>query len=680
MKKNLLIPLFITAFLLFPGISSSNSVPHQSKQFKEALEHEVTVTLKLVQVYVTDTKGNPVADLRKSNFILYDNSKIKKITDFERHILLKPKKAVELKSEEEKPVPVPKITRKFFILIDVSTGRTKGLEKSKKAALHFIETKLQETDEVGVLSFSALKGLNLHSYLTTDHKKIRGLIGKLKVFRYKPQGGITLAGSMAEAERELARIAGKKGEGKIAGQTSRQSGATFSDPESAFRKQTLVKFSNAVKDFAKSIRSIPGYKNIIFFSSGIGNLLYGEDPTFRYTWEEMGKELAASNSPVYTINTGGAEFYQKKWAALGEGSLKMLSEISGGKYLGIIEYYKAVAEELQNITSNYYVLGYYIDEKWDGKYHKIKVEVKRKGCVVHAQAGYFNPKPFKEFSPTEKLIHLIDLAFGEKQYFQEPFNLHSTALSCSDKKDNNLILLSELPLEKMKEKGVTGRKTEVVTFIVDKDNNLVSSIKGELNFSLIPFRRIYYYTILSLSPGTYEGRVVIRNEETGKGAVASTSIVIPEYVDSGIFLHPPLVLIPDKKAHYLKIEKKREKKEAGETLSLNAIYPFISNEHSPLITELEKEASVLLAILRLSIGKTKEPEIKLSSSLIQRSTDKITKLPLAILATETKEKTEIFLIKLKLPELMPGEYTLEITAEGKTAKKGSSVSKTFKVK
>ena len=73
------------------------------------------------------------------------------------------------------------------------------------------------------------------------------------------------------------------------------------------------------------------------------------------------------------------------------GELSGESGVDLGKYFGNIKNYENIMQEIHNTTGSYYVLGYYIDEKWDGRYHKIKVKVKRKGCEVRAQGGFFNP-------------------------------------------------------------------------------------------------------------------------------------------------------------------------------------------------------------------------------------------------------------------------------------------------
>ena len=94
MKVFFLIFLFVFLSGRFPG---ANSEILQNKNQQEELLHEVVVTLKLVQVHVTDKQGNPVTDLNQSDFILYDNGRLQKITEFERHALLQPKEIIQEK-------------------------------------------------------------------------------------------------------------------------------------------------------------------------------------------------------------------------------------------------------------------------------------------------------------------------------------------------------------------------------------------------------------------------------------------------------------------------------------------------------------------------------------------------------------------------------------------------------
>ena len=370
----------MTLFLQ-PGLQELNSGSIQIQIGQEELKHEVTVVLKLVQVYVTDKKGNPVTDLEKSDFILYDNGELQTISDFENHIF-KPEKEVKDTEFDLAQKTPPLLNRKFFFLIDYGRNDLNGLNKSKKVALHFIDTQLQPTDEVGVLSYSRLKGLILHEYLTTDHQKAREAVKKMR--------------GILNLEQEI-------GGSKDPGESYLESGALVEasgagEEEKRSEKAEAREFTIIIKEFTKSLRYIPGNKNIVLFSQGFSSSLINDryDPSFRDLFEDMCKELASSSTPVYAVNT-----YQlfKRVGNLQQGdSLKILSDLSGGKYFPNVEYHESIASSIQNTTGNYYVLGYYISEKLDGKYHELKVKVNRKGCEVYAQGGFFNSKPFTEFS------------------------------------------------------------------------------------------------------------------------------------------------------------------------------------------------------------------------------------------------------------------------------------------
>jgi hypothetical protein len=267
---------------------------------------------------------------------------------------------------------------------------------------------------------------------------------------------------------------------------------------------------------------------------------------------------------------------------------------------------------------------------------------------------------------------------SEKPYFQEPLYFPSIALPCSNKNESNVVLLSKISKQKIKD--VTRQKTEVMTLVFDKENNIVESRRTEIQFSTIPENTIYHYIIGSLDPGEYECRVVIRNLKTGKGAVGSSSVIVPEPLDSGIKLYPPLLLIPDRKAYYLKFSRDRKDKSERPSLSLNTIYPFLSNKFSPVIEILDRGVSKLPAVLRCSSINIPEPEVEFSVHLIQQTTGQKIPLPFSIISSrEEDEQTNIFLIELQLPGLMPGQYSLEIIAEETTTQSKSKAIRTFRI-
>src|SRR5512137_2830633 len=56
-------------------------------QAPKPLQYEVNVVLKLIQVHVTDKKGQPVRDLVREDFTVTDNGQPVALTAFEKHAL-----------------------------------------------------------------------------------------------------------------------------------------------------------------------------------------------------------------------------------------------------------------------------------------------------------------------------------------------------------------------------------------------------------------------------------------------------------------------------------------------------------------------------------------------------------------------------------------------------------------
>ncbi len=649
----------------------------QPYKVQKTLKHEVTVTLKLLQIYITDKKGNPITDLAKSDFILYDNGKLKTITEFEKHLLTLPgEKADEEKPEIDKPIqPVktpdkpPLITRKFLLFFDFAFNDAQGILKAEKAALHFIDTQLHPDDEVCIISYNTFKGLTLHEYFTTEHDKVRGVV---ESFGLKDAGG--------RAQNIIRdNFTEKREEGWIEEKRKILKGFQIDN----YRSQVL-NFSQELKDLAKALRYIPGRKHIILFSSGIANfILYSstsgelrKSANIRNHYEEMCNELAASNSQVYPVNTAGKIVsHFKDRDDMGDYSLRNLAQLSGGIYYDNISSYKEITEQIHNITSSYYVLGYYIEDKWDGKYQKIKIKIKRKGCKVYGQSGYFNPKPFTEFSELEKLFHLIDLALSKRPLLQEPLYFPMITLSFSNKGKSNLVTISQISADIMRD--ISGGNIEVVTLIFDKKNNVVEMQKSLDSASKLAQDNVYFYSYFSLSPGDYDCRVVIRNLETGQGALSSSSITISENFDSGLILDPLLLLVPEKKAQYFE-ESDKNKKES--TLSLSNIYSFDSTQYAPIVDSINKEITRIYAGVRCLTKDNTVSEIQFSAHLLHISSGK--KIPISpfILNQIQELDSQIFLLELPIGELQSGKYSLYLLAEEITTQSKSHVNTTFTIK
>lgn len=659
MKRIIFVCFFflIGKFFLQTGVFEPSAVSAQTKA-KEAqspLQYEVTVTVKLVHVYVTDSKGNSVSDLEIADFVLYDNGKLQAITGFEKHFLAAP----EVKIEETKPSPARDtsslMNRKFIFLFDGERNDLAGIAMSKKAALQFIDERVQPTDEIALLSYSPPKGLILHEYFTSNHLRTRQAIPKIKVPPgISPDGMQSISPDHELMGMELLnqQIMGGHGHAPLPGGTR---GFIF-----------------RLTDLAKAFRHIPGQKNIILFTKGFGREILAPGSFDREFFLTMGKELASADSPVFTVNTAvGSERLKPP-----ETSLQYLSKQTGGKYFDNVSYYSQNAADIQNATSNYYVLSYSVASTWDGKFHDIKVEVKKPGYKVYAQRGYFNPLPFNRLSPMEKHLQLLDLALGEKAYFEPHLNFPMIALPFSDTKETNTILISEIPVQKIRE--AIGDNTEFISLIFDPNNTIVDSKRVEMNWGTIKGEKICQYAAASLTPGRYDCRIIIRNLENGKGAVGACSVEIPETRPINLKLYPPLLLIAGE-ARYLNVSG-QEKAGVAKEVSLFQIFPFQPKEYGPLIGELGEGTPSLCAAVRCDWTGAQQPDIQFSASLQAEGLDQEIPLTVNVLGTGGQDNTYFFILEFELPELKPGLYSLHVLAGDQATKSSSGTASGFAVK
>lgn len=687
---------------LFTCIFLSAGQPARPLQEEAIPQHEVTVTLKLVQVYVTDREGNPIPDLRVEDFRLYDNGKPVTITEFETHNLFGTEKQREEPASPSSLGP-PRLSRRFFFFFDLLFNNPQGLEKAKRAALYFLDSQIQASDEIGVLSYSLYKGLTLHEYLTTDHQKVREAV---EGFDQKDMLG---RAQNLEAEYWNAMK-------DITHEASPTSPGTRSDSLLNPAKQKLLdlsvdrmnyqlhvrNFVQKMNALARSFRLIPGYKYLILFSSGIAGSvfqggpvamdrhkivtsqregdsgLYNTDSLDAAVWEEkkyenMIKEMAQANCPVFVLNTeelGQDPSFNK--AMSGEYPLQKMSRLSGGEYFPRIDDYENNLAQVQSLTGTYYVLGYPIQGKEDGKFHEIKVRVERKGCEVRAQGGYFNPKPYRDYTDFEKTIQLLDVALTENPQLRSPAEFPMTALACPIEDEPLLVLLSRIP------KGIfdpAGRgPCEVVSLILDSQKNMVNFKRATVDLAAVTQPELCHYTYSLLPPGDYDCRVVIRNLETGQAAVAREPVNIPGETDAPLALLPPLLLRPGSGTFYFGVQRKGETEKTAGTPSLTAIFPFDPKEYSPWTSELPAGTSQVYALVICRLGDVSEPELEQSFSLKEGPSGEEIPIPHSVLSARPHSQGEgernwlALFSRLDFPSLTPGERLFRVTIKEATTK------------
>lgn len=645
--------------IVFLGVLSVSLISGQSKkvtQGQRTPQYDAAAVVKLVTVRVLDKDGRPVTNLQKEDFILSDNGKKKDITEFEVHTMSEAGMEVRPSGQVSDLAGVTKgMNRRLFIFLDIQGSDVNGMVNAKKAALHFVDTKLQSGDEVGIIGFASMTGFFIKEYLTTDHERIRKAIKNTKEIRQS-------SGSLSRVERNQGGVVSRvssspvviygnpdRSEGK--GQIGRGGGNSIAIPGSGrFGHKDFVP---RMSDLAEALKYIPGNKSLILFSSR----------NLGATATKLGKEFADASTPVYTINTqnwkmeGVIQLFVKKKYLWTDHPLKKMSQASGGKYFADIEDVETISRDIHLLTGNYYVLGYYVPDTWDGKYHQIKIKVKNPDLNVLAQDGYFNPKPFTEFSDFEKKLHLYDLVYTTKPETLAPFEILLEPLFIAGRKETNCVLFSQITIDE--KTGVPPTNVEIYAFLFNEENEAVLMKKGEIDLAPFNKQKLYAYFTANLPAGKYECRIVTRDIETGKAAVGIINFPFPEKSDAGIVLSSPLLFAEGPESQIIKLSEEQNEKEKD--VSLNNLYKFRPKNHSLIVRDLWPGIKSLLAVLPVNITEGTAPEFEFSIRLHPKPDGEPMELKTEIVDIQkASTNTDVLMIEISLPELKSGEYELEI--------------------
>jgi VWFA-related protein len=669
--------LAAAAMLLSLTAGAGSSAPQD-----EALQHQVGVSFKLIQVYVTGKGGQPVGDLTAEDFEVTDNGKPQTVTHFEKRFL-------GAEEPSERPAAPLSTNRKFFLIFDFAFMDARSVVRSKEAALAFLDTEMLPTDEIGLVTYSTSRGLVLHEYLTTDHPRVRAIVEGFGMKHYAGRAE-NLTDFVYSADlAEIQELGDSGAEGRFYENQARlQTGQLIDQGRGQGYAEQARQFVTSLRQLAKVFRMIPGFKNVILFSGGIARqLIYGKtggavvsewstpeqlaaqlssydaaqaDSGLRNEFTEMLKDLRASNSPVYSIDVSRSlrESDATTVVSVGPGvreiegtdSLKQIASGTGGKFFANTVDNDRVAAEIRTITGAYYVLGYDVDEKWDGKFHKIKVKVRRKGLRVVTQGGYFGAKPFNDYTGFEKLLHVVDLALSDTPQVQVPFEVPVSGMPVLVKGWPKLLVFGRASLSVHTE--VLGKRSEAFLLLFDEKGDMAAIKKFRLAIPETGKETLIPSFLMTVKPGAYTCRLVLRNMETGRGARGMVPLDIPAAAAGGLSLDPPLLLVPASGSLDLA---------ASPEGSLAEIYGYDPNAYEPLIGQAPAGLKSVVAALRLS-GYTIGAEIEVTASLTDGSSSVRAEVPVSILKEEGDRYGKTFLVEVALDGPHAGEHLLEFKA------------------
>lgn len=403
-------------------------------------KHEVTVRLVLVDVVALDKEGNFVTNLKKDDFEIYEDGKRVPINSLE--LIIPKKRYDELKNRETKLAPLNSRKKRFFVIFDSINIIKRILERSKPQIIEKLVSLVKTGGEIMVFELDENKGMRILQPFTSDEELIARAIKKASGSIWVEKSSDTLSfPSIWQKENEEFRrkieqslrdmyqfklrnrfektinsvlsvmnmikdYPGRKSVLLISGGIPSLSFEAFfdgkvmsgSDEIIARSEVAAAKISDPFKVLKKSgIRSGSEiFTDLINFANSYNITFYTMDPDnyLRYVLSDISYDNWPRNT--YTKKKFGeiTSFYSDDIAEIKKNELSRLNYIAkttGGVSLLGAKKFENFQKILDRDLAYYYELSYYpTRKKADGKYHKIKVKIKRPGIKIRFRRGYYD--------------------------------------------------------------------------------------------------------------------------------------------------------------------------------------------------------------------------------------------------------------------------------------------------
>lgn len=341
--------------------SGQDAGERQRPQFGE----RVDVQEVLLDVLVTDSAGNPVVGLTPEDFVVEEDGEpveLTEVTFYSSSELLGSAEEIEARGAAIDTVP----RDRYFILLidDQRRNQIGGIDllsqqlRAAREARRWIAEELAPADWVAVLSYDFK--LKVHQDFTRDRAALAAAI------------------DAAASGKDGGNWPSRRGDGEG------PSLAAHLPSGKELRKAT-PRIYDALEEVAEAAGHVPGRKNLLFFSIGIGDVdrfgIYREDQRY---WPPMVRALNDNNVAVYTIDLTPATVRHSL-----EGSMASLAEETGGRYYFNTVSYAVPLGQIARENSGYYLLSYRAEHpSGESGFQDVTVRVKDPSLKVRTRDGY----------------------------------------------------------------------------------------------------------------------------------------------------------------------------------------------------------------------------------------------------------------------------------------------------
>jgi VWFA-related protein len=650
-------------------------------QQPEEYTFRVQTDLVLVNVTVRDKNGNIVRGLKSEDFTILEDNKPQKVVSFDvenvdavanQEVAQAQPLANSLSKPSNSEGAMPsaagspnqfKDRRLIVLFFDLSAMEPDEINRAVTSAEHYVDTQMAPVDLVSIVSLGS--ALLVNQDFTADHDLLK---------------------------KQLQAFSSGSGQGFEEGTTGTtegtpDTGQPFTADDTEYNIFNTDRRLEALRSVAEKLSHLQQKKSLIYFSSGMDRTGIENQSELRaainaavrsnmaiYTMDLRGLQALVAGGEAQNASMRGTSPYsgQSTINALNSNfttqeSLVTLASDTGGRAFLDSNDFSQIFKGVQQDTSTYYLLGYHSSNPAkDGRYRRIAVKVNVIGVKIDFRRGYYAPADYRHSTKEDKELQLQEELASELPTTNLPLYLSTAYFRLEANKFFVPVSLavpgSEIPFTRSSDRDKA--TLDVIGIVLDRQKRPVTQIRDTVNLAVdtssqVQKKNVQYDTGLSLPPGKYHLKFVVRENQTGRMGSFETDLNVPDLKSQ------PLKMSSIVLASQLQPAKKGASPSPlirdGSEIIPNVTHVFSSAQHLRLYYEVYDPGQVN-ASGAPQAGQAK-PGIRLLTNVaFFRGKTKIFETSLAEL-TELNARDRqagVFQLDLPLSPLRPGFYTCQV--------------------
>ncbi len=470
LRRLLWVPI-IGAFLTLPAPCLASPGPASPDPAPRPRTERVTSELVLIETYVLDSRGRPIAGLAADDFELLVDGRKTPIASLDF------REMAPIDSGPEAAAGGPAsgaageaLPRRFVLFFEDGTSAPQGLDAARRAADQFLSTDPVRSDQFAVAAFDT--SLRIIQDFTSDHDTLQRAIARsLKDPRRISDFAAQIRSHVEDIRRRMGELdqngmlqtmrnSGRSATSREADQMKQQTGTKEKEMESELEGTKFLATSYAAGDMTRmsavleAVRALVdslapwrGYKAIVFMGDGIPenpSLTYYDLITARvpvpddlatrggstsgaqvplqpqnYSLAVEVKQLAqaasAAGVTLHTVQTTGlaaGTAEENREAARRSDVLKTVAFNTGGLASSSNDLLGAL-KDAEASSRQYYVLGFVPGGPPDGRFHPVQVRFRKRGATLRWRRGFVRLPASEERARSILAAHLLPDLFPE---------------------------------------------------------------------------------------------------------------------------------------------------------------------------------------------------------------------------------------------------------------------------